>query len=106
MTTRAAPRIDDRLRRVIAGSAATDTPAAITRLVGNLAWELGLQRPSYEQVRVLVRSVDSGFVSVPARPVVTRASVARAVTKTIDFVYQYPAWGMEDWYRRYKRGGL
>jgi hypothetical protein len=106
MTTRAAPRIDDRLRRVIAGSARTDTPAAITRLVGNLAWELGLQRPSYEQVRVLVRSVDSGAVTVRALPPITLASVGRAVTTTLDFVYQYPGWGLADWYRRYNRGTL
>lgn len=106
MTTTAAPRIDDRLRRVIAGSARTDTPAAITRLAGNLAWELGLPRPSYEQVRVLVRSSEPGAVPVPAVPLITLASVGRAVTKTIDFVYQYPGWGLEDWYRRYKRGPL
>ena len=106
MTTKAAPRIDDRLRRVIAGSARTDTPAAITRLAGNLAWELGLPRPSYQQVRVLVRSVQTGDMSAPAPPLLTLAGVGRAVAKTLDFVYQYPAWGMEDWYRRYKRGAL
>jgi hypothetical protein len=55
MVTVAAPRIDERLRRFIAGTPATVTPAELTREVGDLAWRLGVPRPSYEQVRRLVR---------------------------------------------------
>jgi hypothetical protein len=55
MVTVAAPRIDERLRRFIAGTPATVTPAELTREVGELAWRLGVPRPSYEQVRRLVR---------------------------------------------------
>jgi hypothetical protein len=56
MGTPAAPRIDDRLRRYIAGSSFFDTPAETTRAAGELAWALGLPRPSYEQVRALMRA--------------------------------------------------
>ncbi len=56
MGTPAAPRIDDRLRRYIAGSVFFDTPAETTRGAGELAWELGLPRPSYQQVRELMRA--------------------------------------------------
>jgi hypothetical protein len=102
MTTMAAPRIDDRLRRFIAGSAHADTPAAITRSVGDLAWRLGLPRPSYEQVRKLVRTP----APVAVAPVQLTKLALRAAEKTLDFLYQYPAPGLEGWYRRYLRGDL
>jgi hypothetical protein len=50
-----APRISPRLRSEIERLAAKPYCAAeICREVGNTAEELGLRRPSYEQVRVLV----------------------------------------------------
>jgi hypothetical protein len=55
MGTPAAPRLDARLVQYIAG-ARLGTPAAeVTRAVGDLAWRLGRPRPSYEQVRLLLR---------------------------------------------------
>ena len=55
MGVAAAPRLDARLRQYVAG-ARLGTPAAeVTRSVGELAWSLGLVRPSYEQVRFLLR---------------------------------------------------
>jgi hypothetical protein len=51
-----APRITDRVRRDIERLAeAPLTAAEITRIAGTLAEELGFRRPSYQQVRVLVR---------------------------------------------------
>ena len=105
MPTVAAPRIDDRLRRFIAGSAELETPAAITRAVGELAWQLDLPRPSYQQVRVIVRAAEPRPDGLPAAPPSFVATAARAATRTIDFLYQYPAPGLGNWYRRYVRGG-
>src|SRR4051812_32931154 len=51
-----APRISNRLRQAIERSAGSPLGAAeICREVGELAEELGLRRPSYEQVRHLLR---------------------------------------------------
>ena len=101
MSFACAPRIDERLRQFIAGSAATDTAAEITRAVGALAWTLGLVRPSYEQVRVLARAADAP----PPPPRRAAVDVAiDAVAAALDFLYQYPGPGMEDWYRRWKAG--
>jgi hypothetical protein len=101
MATTSAPRIDERLRLFIAGAAPSSTPAEITRAVGDLAWRLGLPRPSYEQVRVLARAADPPSADQPSG-----AEVALDVAaKVIDFLYQYPGPGLEDWYRRYSRGG-
>jgi hypothetical protein len=53
-----APRISPRLRNEIEGLAAKSyTSAEICREVGEAAERLGLRRPSYEQVRALVREV-------------------------------------------------
>jgi hypothetical protein len=53
-----APRISLRLRAEIERLAAKDlTAAEITRSVGATAERLGFRRPSYQQVRVLVREV-------------------------------------------------
>ena len=63
-----------------------------------------MPRPSYQQVRELM-----GGAVRPARPVAgsqtsTGRMVIRSVGRALDFMYQYPGWGLEDWYRRYKRG--
>jgi hypothetical protein len=100
----AAPRIDDRLRRFIAGSPFFASPAEVTRTAGDLAWELGLTRPSYQQVRTLL----GGAVS--PRPVATGSQTTKGrvvianVNRALDFLYQYPGPGLADWYSRYKRG--
>ena len=53
-----APRISPRLRNEIERLAAKSyTCAEICREVGEAAERLGLRRPSYEQVRTLVREV-------------------------------------------------
>jgi hypothetical protein len=103
MRTVAAPRIDDRLRLFIAEAAQSSTPAEVTRAVGNLAWRLGLARPSYQQVRVLVRASAPVAAQRPSR---SRVKTALEVAdKTLAVLYQYPGPGLENWYRRYKRGG-
>jgi hypothetical protein len=92
----AAPTIDDRLVRFIQGSPMDDSAAELTRATGSLAWELGLLRPSYEQVRVIARS---------RKPGRKRMNVETLV-KVIDTLYEYPAPGLGDWYLRYTRGEI
>ena len=100
----AAPRIDDRLRRVIAGSSLFDSPAEVTRATGDLAWELGLPRPSYQQVRELLGGAAPPEPTLNGSQTSTGRVVIRNVNRALDFLYQYPGGGLEDWYRRYKRG--
>ena len=105
MGTQAAPRIDGRLRQYIVGSPCFASPAEVTRATGDLAWELGLPRPSYQQVRELMGGAKhSAPPAVPSwRPTARRA--LRGVSTGLDFMYQYPGPGLADWYERYKRGG-
>ena len=95
MTVRAAPRIDERLVRFIDGSPLGASAAEITRAVGALAWQLGLSRPSYEQVRFLA-SFRTGAVHEP--------TLWDDIEKTLEFLSQYPGPGLADWYQRYLRG--
>jgi hypothetical protein len=88
------------LRRFIAGS--YEPAAEVTRLVGALAEELYLTRPSYQQVRVLLNASRSSIIDRPGfRP--------RMDPRLVDLVmhlYDYPAPGLHDWYQRYRRGTL
>ena len=102
MGTPAAPRIDDRLRRFIAGSPRFDTPAEVTRVVGELAWDLALPRPSYQQVRILVRELRDQAEP----PAESSRSTLETVTRIVETLYEYPGPGPADWYERYKRGSL
>lgn len=105
MGTPAAPRIDVRLREFIVGTPLSETPADVTRAVGDLAWQLGLPRPSYQQVRELLR----GTMRPPTQPAAQTSYgrvVLRGVGQALDFMYQYPGPGLADWYRRYNRGLL
>ena len=90
-----APRIDPRLRYFIAGSAGTASAAEITRAAGELAWSLGLPRPSYEQVRVLVRAAEPVVVAPAPAPSVA-STVLTVAGSVIDFMYQYPGPGLEE----------
>jgi hypothetical protein len=88
MGTPAAPRLDPRLLQYVCG-ARLGTPAAeVTRAVGDLAWELGMPRPSYEQVRSLLRrrvrlvtsrSVPNRFPRAGLRALLALRRVARRV---------------------------
>jgi hypothetical protein len=105
MGVRAAPRIDPRLRQFIAGSPFFATPAEVTRATGELAWSLGLVRPSYQQVRELM---GGSIRPAPAR-VSAQTSRGRVVLRyagrVLDGLYEYPGPFLGDWYERYKRGG-
>jgi hypothetical protein len=102
MGTVAAPRLDERLRRYIAGSPRPATAAAVTRGAGDLAWDLGLPRPSYQAVRrSLALARDRTTVS-GAR----QTSPGKIVLKAVDVLYQYPGPGLAGWYRRYLSGAL
>jgi len=100
MGTTAGPRIDDRLRRFIAGS--QEPAAEVTRRVGTLAEDLQLTRPSYQQVRVLVNAARS---SNPVHPAF-RPHVDPRLVDLFMHLYDYPAPGLHDWYQRYRRGSL
>jgi hypothetical protein len=101
MGTRAAPRIDPRLRQYIDGADLFASPAEVTRAVGDLAWRLGLTRPSYQQVRVLL----GGATRLePTLPRGTRTIDARVVFQSIDralwWAADYPGLGLGRNYRR------
>lgn len=99
MGTTIAPRIDDRLRRLIATAPREATAAEVTRLAGSLAFELALVRPSYEQVRVILRAGRES--SAPARrPLLSAAQL----NEVLGFLYEYPGPGLANWYERYKHG--
>ncbi len=45
------------------------------------------------------------IVATPATAQTSKGKVVlHGINQTLDFIYQYPGWGMADWYRRYKRG--
>jgi hypothetical protein len=100
MGTTIAPRIDERLRRVIASAPTAATAAEVTRLAGTLAANLELPRPSYEQVRVLLRDARADGAPRSDRSFLTAAQV----NDVLGFLYEYPAPGLADWYEGYKRG--
>lgn len=103
MGTTIAPRIDERLRRLIATAPPEATAAEVTRLAGALAGTLVLPRPSYQQVRVLLKAARA----TELRPARTRLSLSAAqVSEVLGFLYEYPAPGLADWYERYKHGRL
>ena len=102
MSFPSAPRIDARLRYFIAGAAGGGSAAEITRAAGALAWSLGLPRPSYQQVRVIVRAAEPAVAAVPSPSVAS--TVLTVAGNVFDFMYQYPGPGLEDWYRRWKKG--
>jgi hypothetical protein len=99
--TSAAPRLDERLRRYIFGSPRLETAAEVTRGVGDLAWQLGLPRPSYQAVRLVLRETRSAT----SRWNTSQTSPGTVVLKTLDVLYQYPGPGLAGWYGRYVRGG-
>jgi hypothetical protein len=99
-----APRIDDRLRRYIAGAGLAGSPAEVTRQVGALAWELGLPRPSYQQVRFLMRG-PRAKTAVPAGVQTSRGRmVLRTINQTLDWLTDYPGLGLGPIYREALRG--
>jgi len=102
MGTVAAPRLDERLRRYIAGSPHLATAAEVTRGVGDLAWDLGLPRPSYQAVRLSLSEARDGATGSSA----DRTSPGKFLLKAIDVLYEYPGPGLAGWYRNYSRGRL
>ena len=103
MGTTIAPRIDERLRRLIATAPREATAAEVTRLAGTLAGTLALPRPSYQQVRVLLKTARSTVID-PVRPRF-RLSAAQ-INEVLGFLYEYPGPGLADWYEHYKHGRL
>jgi hypothetical protein len=95
-----APRLDGRLRAFIDRAPPDASAADVTRAVGDLAWSLGLPRPSYQRVRSLLppRQPVRRTVSTPA------PGATHYVIKTLDFLYQYPGPGLRNWYLDYLHG--
>lgn len=104
MGTTIAPRIDERLRHLIATAPGAATAAEVTRLAGALAGTLSLPRPSYQQVRVLLKTARASTESSPVRPRFTLT--AAQMNEVLGFLYEYPGPGLADWYERYKHGRL
>ncbi|HEX4526634.1 MAG TPA: hypothetical protein VH108_07830 [Gaiellaceae bacterium] len=102
MGTVAAPRLDERLRRYIAGSPRLATAADVTRGVGDLAWDLGLPRPSYQAVRLFLALARDRTSASGAR----QTAPGKIVLKALDVLYEYPGPGLAGWYRRYLSGAL
>src|SRR5690349_620240 len=100
MGTVAAPRIDERLVQFVESAASSASAAEITRAAGGLAWRLGVPRPSYQQVRVLVRAARAA--PAPADDASAAEVALDVAEKVVNFLYQYPGPGLDDWYRRYK----
>lgn len=101
-----APRIDERLRRYIESVDPFESPADVTRAVGDRAWELGLPRPSYQQVRCVMRGAPrpeprlAGVRTSRGRVVV----VLRALDRTVNWLVDYPGVGLGPIYREALRG--
>ena len=75
----------------------------MTRLAGGLAGTLSLPRPSYQQVRVLLKTARS----TGGKPVRPRLFLTAAqLNEVLGFLYEYPGPGLADWYERYKHGRL
>lgn len=102
MGTAAAPRLDERLRRYISGSPRRATAAEVTRGVGDLAWDLGLPRPSYQAVRLSL-SEARGRTTVSSAH---QTAPGKIVLKAVEMLYEYPGPGLAGWYRRYLSGTL
>jgi hypothetical protein len=102
MGTVAAPRLDERLRRYISGSPRLARAADVTREVGDLAWDLGLPRPSYQAVRLCLAEARGRTAVSGAR----QTSPGKIVLRAAEVLYQYPGPGLAGWYRRYLSGGL
>lgn len=90
MGTTAAPRIDDRLRAFIAAAGSRVCAAEVTRKTGALAEELGLARPSYQQVRVILRGAQQ------RRPVQRRGVSGKDLALDI-WTRNRPATDLESW---------
>jgi hypothetical protein len=72
----AAPRISESLVAALKRLDDPRRPIAEThRLLGSLAEQLGLPRPSYEQVRVVVHSLRAGRREIPVGDVLLRVAL-------------------------------
>jgi hypothetical protein len=104
VSVRSAPRIDPRLRQFIVGSPFFASPAEVTRATGELAWSLGLARPSYQQVRELMGGANRPVSVAPSVQTSRGRVVLRHAVQFVDHLYEYPGPFLGDWYLRYKRG--
>ena len=88
------------MRAFIASAPAGASAAEVTRQVGDLAWSLGLTRPSYQRVRLLLAERRP-----PRRVTATTApGVAHFAVRAVDFLYEYPGPGLRNWYVGYTHG--
>jgi len=102
---RAAPRLDPRLRQFIAGSPFFASPAEVTRATGELAWSLGLARPSYQQVRELMGGANRLAAVAPSTQTSRGRVVLRYAGRFIDGLAEYPGLFLAGTYQQAKRGG-
>ncbi len=77
----------------------------MTRATGELAWTLGLARPSYQQVRELMGGANRPVTVATAAQTSRGRVVLRYAGRFMEGLYEYPGPFLGDWYERYKRGG-
>lgn len=81
-------------------AAGSMTAAETTRAAGAFAWQLGLPRPSYQQIRVLRRVVVPGtFAGQTSRG----RLVLKVLGDVVNWVGDYPGMGLGKMYRQYYR---
>ena len=88
--TTSAPRIDPRIRALVAAAPPGATAAETTRAARELAWRLGLPRPSYEQIRVLRGRPAHRPKGIPTA---TRGRLYYVLEK-VDAFTEYPGMGL------------
>jgi len=94
-----APRLDERLVRYLERAPRELSAADLTRGAGELAWELGLARPSYQAIRITL-------IALRGHPPIvrTQTSPGQIALKVLGAMYEYPGPGLANWYAKYKRG--
>lgn len=95
-----APRIDPRLRRRIFRDADRATAAEMTRQVGALAWQLGLPRPSYQQVRIIRSYALLSAAPAKGSPTIDAKVVFHMIGRALFWAADYPGLGLGRNYRR------
>jgi hypothetical protein len=104
VSVRAAPRIDHRLREFIVESPFFASPAEVTRATGELAWRLGLARPSYQQVRELMGGANRPLPAIAAAHTSRGRVLIRYTGRVLYGLTDYPGMFLGNTYRQALRG--
>ena len=78
----------------------------MTRATGELAWALGLTRPSYQQVRELMGGANRPEPVIASAQTARGRVVLRYAGRFMDGLVEYPGMFLGGTYRQMKSGGL